>query len=107
MNNTIKKWTIGAAVMALMLSLAGISVHGQKTNDTKEVRKQQKEGSSEAREATDVFRKIMSEPDKAIPRELLEKAQAIGVFPNVVKAGFIVGVKVRFGRAVITKKPFR
>ena len=33
----------------------------------------------------------MNVPDKAIPRELLEKAEAIGVFPGVGKAGFIVG----------------
>jgi len=35
--------------------------------DAKEMRKQQKEGRGEVREATKVFREIMSVPDKAIP----------------------------------------
>lgn len=50
--------------------------------DAKEVRKQQKEGRSEVCEATKVLRKIMDVRDKAIPNELLEKAEAIGVFPK-------------------------
>lgn len=33
----------------------------------------------------------MQTPDKAIPKEILEKAKAIIVFPGVVKAAFIVG----------------
>ncbi len=103
MKNTIKKWTIGAAGMAMMLlSMAGISVSAQKTTDTREIRKQQKEGRKEAREATNVFRKIMNVPDKAIPRELLEKAEGIGVFPSVVKAGFIVGG--RGGDGVVARR---
>ena len=91
MKNTIKELTVGAAGMALMLFLVGIPVLAQKTTDAKEIRKQQKEGRKDVREATDVLRKIMKVPDKAIPRELLEKAEAIGVFPSVVKVGFIVG----------------
>ncbi len=91
MKNTIKELTVGAAGMALMLFLVGIPVLAQKMTDAKEIRKQQKEGRKDVREATDVLRKIMKVPDKAIPRELLEKAEAIGVFPSVVKAGFIVG----------------
>lgn len=59
--------------------------------DAKEIREQQREGRKEVREATRVLREIMRTPDKAIPRELLEKAEGIGFFPSVVKAGFIVG----------------
>jgi len=44
----------------------------------------------------------MSVPDKAIPRELLERAEAIGVFPSVVKAGFIVGG--RGGDGVVARR---
>lgn len=88
--------------MAFMLSLVGILVPAQKTIDAKEIRKQQKEGRKDVREATDVLRKIMNVPDKAIPRELLEKAEAIGVFPSVVKAGFIVGG--RGGDGVVARR---
>ena len=102
MKNTIKKLTIGAAGMVLMLSLMGIPVSAQTATDAKVIRKQQKEGSKDVREATDVLRKIMNVPDKAIPRELLEKAEAIGVFPSVVKAGFIVGG--RGGDGVVARR---
>lgn len=44
----------------------------------------------------------MNVPEKGIPRELLEKAEAIGVFPNVVKAGFIVGG--RGGDGVVARR---
>ena len=88
--------------MAFMLSLVGILVPAQKTIDAKEIRKQQKEGRKDVREATDVLRKIMNVPDKAIPRELLEKAEAISVFPSVVKAGFIVGG--RGGDGVVARR---
>lgn len=43
------------------------------------------------RDADRVLRQIMAKPDRAIPRELLERAHAIGVFPGVKKAAFIVG----------------
>ena len=41
--------------------------------------------------ATTVFEEIMEAPDNAIPRALLEKAEAVAVIPNTVKAGFIFG----------------
>jgi lipid-binding SYLF domain-containing protein len=91
MRNTIKKWAVGGLAIVMTLSFGSFSTYAQQTMDAKEMRKQQKEGREDAREATQVFRKIMSVPDRAIPQELLEKAEAIGVFPNVVKAGFIVG----------------
>jgi lipid-binding SYLF domain-containing protein len=90
MKNTIKKWVLSSLAIVLTVSFGGITIPAQQTMDAKEMRKQQKEGRDEVREATKVLRQIMSVPDKTIPQELLEKAEAIGVFPNVVKAGFIV-----------------
>ncbi|HSE98631.1 MAG TPA: lipid-binding SYLF domain-containing protein [Blastocatellia bacterium] len=49
------------------------------------------EAMEESREASEVFNEIMKTPDKAIPKELLEKAEAIAVFPDVIKAALIVG----------------
>jgi lipid-binding SYLF domain-containing protein len=43
------------------------------------------------RESATVFSEIMGAPDKAIPRSVLEKAEAIAVFPSTLKAGFIFG----------------
>ncbi len=102
MKNTIKKWTLTGLAMVLTVSFGGISIRAQQTMDAKEMRKQQKEGRSEVREATKTLREIMNVPDKAIPQELLEKAEAIGVFPNVVKAGFIVGG--RGGDGVVARR---
>jgi lipid-binding SYLF domain-containing protein len=102
MRNTIKKWAVGGLAIVMTLSFGSFSTYAQQTMDAKEMRKQQKEGREDAREATQVFRKIMSVPDRAIPQELLEKAEAIGVFPNVVKAGFIVGG--RGGDGVVARR---
>lgn len=102
MRNTSMKWaSIGLAIV-FSVSITEISVSAQQTMDAKEIRKQEKEGREEVREATKVFRQIMNVPDKAIPQELLEKAEAIGVFPNVVKAGFIVGG--RGGDGVVARR---
>src|SRR6266498_2855339 len=55
-----------------------------------------------SREAAEVFTEIMNIRDKAIPQELLDKAEAIAVFPDVVKAAFIFGGKG--GQGVISKR---
>jgi lipid-binding SYLF domain-containing protein len=44
-------------------------------------------------EAAAVFSEIMATPDKAIPQDLLEKAQCIVIVPGVKKGAFIVGGK--------------
>ncbi|MEE2637079.1 MAG: lipid-binding SYLF domain-containing protein [Acidobacteriota bacterium] len=41
--------------------------------------------------ATTVFEEIMEAPDNAVPRAILERAEAIAIIPNTVKAGFIFG----------------
>jgi lipid-binding SYLF domain-containing protein len=43
------------------------------------------------RDAATVFGEIMAAEDKAIPGAILNKANGIAIFPNTVKAGFIVG----------------
>lgn len=55
-----------------------------------------------SREAAEVFTEIMNVRDKAIPKELLDKAEAIAVFPGVIKAAFIFGGKG--GQGVISKR---
>jgi len=102
MKNTIKNLMTSVTAMALTLCFAAAAVPAQEMMSAKEMRKQQKEGRGEAREATKVFLEIMNVPDKGIPRELLDKAEAVGVFPNVVKAGFIVGG--RGGDGVVARR---
>lgn len=55
-----------------------------------------------ASDAAKVFTEIMNVRDNAIPKELLDKAEAIAVFPGVIKAAFIFGG--RGGQGVISKR---
>ncbi len=57
-----------------------------------------KDEKNQSQKAAEVFREIMDIPDKEIPREILDKAECVAVFPQVIKAGFIVGG--RGGRGV-------
>jgi len=53
---------------------------------------------SQSDKAARVFKEIMDAPDKGIPQSLLDKAECVAVFPNVLKAGF--GIGGRGGRGV-------
>src|SRR6266478_9807822 len=55
-----------------------------------------------AQEASEVFTQIMNVREKAIPKDLLDRAEAIAVFPDVIKAAFIFGGKG--GQGVISKR---
>jgi len=50
-------------------------------------------------DSVQVFDEIMSVPDKAIPRELLDKAFCIGIIPSMKRGGFIFGG--RYGKGVL------
>jgi len=43
--------------------------------------------------STDVINEIMGIPEKGIPSDLLKYCRAVAIFPNVLKGGFIFGVK--------------
>jgi lipid-binding SYLF domain-containing protein len=47
-----------------------------------------------------VLSEIMNAGDKAIPEDLLHRAQCVGIIPNLKRAGFIVGAK--YGKGVLT-----
>jgi len=51
------------------------------------------------RESAAVLNEVMNAPDKGIPQDLMERAQCVGVVPNLKRAGFIVGAK--YGRGVV------
>ena len=75
---------VAGAIIAVAI-LAGVT-HAEKT-DPKKIA----EASRDAQKAADAFTEIMNVPERAIPQSLLDKAEAIAVFPAVIKAGFIVG----------------
>ena len=53
-----------------------------------------------AQNAARVLAEIMALPDKRVPSHLIEKAEAIAVIPDVVKAGLVIGG--RHGRGLIS-----
>ncbi|HEV2705609.1 MAG TPA: lipid-binding SYLF domain-containing protein [Pyrinomonadaceae bacterium] len=64
--------------------------------------KQQKDAQKKATDAARVFEQIMAAPDHSVPKELLDKAEAVAVFPGVLKAGLLVGG--RGGSGVISRR---
>lgn len=52
------------------------------------------------RAATVVLDEMMNASDQAIPLSILERAEAIAIFPSVKKAGFVVGGQ--WGRGIIS-----
>ncbi|MCA1628116.1 MAG: lipid-binding SYLF domain-containing protein [Acidobacteria bacterium] len=93
-----------ASVLAtvLLLCLAMTAVLGQNSNAQRTDQRRLNEAAKESRDATKVFNEIMRVPDKAIPKELLNKAEAIAVFPGVLRAAFVIGG--RGGDGVISRR---
>ena len=92
----------GCALALALLSGVPAGAAAQKKKPS-ETAKEQAEARKQAEKAAKVFREIMSVPDKAIPRELLENAEAVAVFPDVFKAGVIL-VGGRGGRGIISRR---
>src|SRR5882757_6590889 len=86
-------WTTG--VISLVLATS-VFAQAQTKTDTKDIKDQVQQSEKAAK----VFSEIMDTPDKGIPKDLLDKAKCVAVFPNVIKAGFIVGG--RGGRGVVS-----
>ena len=60
------------------------------------------EAASQSAKAAKAFDEIMRIPDKAIPQELLARAKAIAVFPQVIKVALNVGGEG--GRGVVSRR---
>src|ERR1043165_4612283 len=85
-------------MLCLMLLTGLAAAQGKQTKQAKKIT----EATERSRRAAKVFTEIMAAPDKAIPKDLLDKAEAVAVFPNVIKAGFILGG--RGGSGVISRR---
>ena len=69
------------------------------------VRKRAADAARHSNEASEVLRKIMSVPERAVPRDLLESAEAVAICPGVLKAAFIVGG--RKGDCIISRRTLK
>jgi lipid-binding SYLF domain-containing protein len=95
MNFSIRGTLTGAVSVAILLAISAVSVPAQKKTRIQDAARH-------ASTAAKTFTEIMNVRDKAIPKELLDKAEAIAVFPGVIKAAFVVGG--RGGQGVISKR---
>jgi lipid-binding SYLF domain-containing protein len=86
--------TLGLALMLCLATTVSLAQGGSN--------KRTKDAQRHASAAAKVFNEIMGVREQMIPRELLDKAEAIAVFPGVVKAAFIVGG--RGGQGVISRR---
>jgi len=78
-----------ALVIGLAVLLGAASVAGAQSREATIVR-----------DATTVFDEIMAAPDKQVPQAILDKAEAIAVFPGVLRAAFVFGGQR--GRGIIS-----
>lgn len=85
-----------------MIAMILVAAIGNTAYAQKNKAKKLAEASREAQKAADAFTEIMNIAEKAIPQGLLDRAEAIAVFPDVIKAGFIIGG--RGGHGVISRR---
>lgn len=87
-----------SALMALILTAGFVAAQTNSKQNKKDIKEAKKTSSA----AVKLFNKIMNEPDKAIPKDLLERAEAVAIFPGVVNAAFIFGG--RGGVGIISRR---
>src|SRR5580698_1166700 len=58
------------------------------------------EANKRIRESASVLGEILGARDRAVPKDLLERAHCVGIVPSLKRVGFIVGAK--YGKGVIT-----
>ena len=87
--------TLCALILVGLLVVSAVVTPAQNKNRTKDAARH-------AGDASETFTDIMNVKDKAIPQELLDTAEAIAVFPGVIKAAFVIGG--RGGQGVISRR---
>lgn len=97
MFHSIKVFRLTVVVVLAVLCVDLIASAQPRSKNASKLAKAAKE----AQAAANTFTEIMNVPDKAIPQNLLDKAEAVAVF-EVLKAGFIVGG--RTGHGVISRR---
>jgi len=82
--------------------LLAASTNAVAQQDRERSTKKARAAAEQSAKAARVFNEIMGTRERSIPRDLLDRAEAVAVFPGVIKAGFIVGG--RGGRGVISRR---
>jgi lipid-binding SYLF domain-containing protein len=90
---------------SVLLFATAPTAQAQSTNaDTKKhgTYKSDKESSERIAKAAEVLQDLTSAKDKRIPNDLLERADAIAVVPNMIKGAF--GIGGRYGKGVVSQR---
>src|SRR5258707_9081079 len=99
MNRSVKGMFLLALVMGLV-STASITASAQQERDRSA--KKARAAAEQSAKAARVFDQIMGTRERSIPQDLIDRAEAVAVFPGVLKGGFIVGG--RGGSGVISRR---
>ncbi|MDT5270463.1 MAG: YSC84-like protein 1 [Acidobacteriota bacterium] len=101
------RFSFRAATLALATAAALCVLHVEASAQKRgaPVPKRAADAARHSKEAAEVLRKIMSVPEKEIPRDLLESAEAVAICPGVLKAAFIVGG--RKGDCIISRRTLK
>jgi lipid-binding SYLF domain-containing protein len=88
----MRKTILRASAACLLLAAMTLPAHAREASESDEVKR--------VRMASEAFREIMQAPDSAIPQAILDKAEGIAVFPNVLKLALSFGGE--YGKGVIS-----
>src|SRR6266705_4519355 len=94
---SFKRMTFSIVLLVITIANTGFAQTGRERSS-----KKARAAAEQSARAARVFNEIMGTREKSIPRDLLNKAEAIAVFPGVIKVGFIVGG--RAGHGVISRR---
>src|SRR5262245_33680965 len=83
-------YAVAAFCLVVAMSLVGMS---QDKHDSKHKDSKHNDAADEVTKAAEGLRDIMKAPDKAIPRDVLDSAECVAIFPHTIKGGFIIGVR--------------
>jgi lipid-binding SYLF domain-containing protein len=95
---TRRSLSLSMGILVIFPLMGNAFAQTNRERNTKKTREAAKQSAKAAR----VFDEIMGTREKSVPRDLLDRAEAVAVFPSVLKAGFIGGL--RGGSGVISRR---
>lgn len=102
MMTKLKKVLLLTLALVAVLCVGFGDTSAQRRRSAKAAPKRSADAARHSNEAAKVLNKVMAVPEKEIPRDLLESAEAVAVCPGVVKAAFILGG--RKGDCIISRR---
>lgn len=87
-------------IIAAFIAPSIAALNAETSQEKKETAKNVQKADRTLEDAAQVLEEAVSAPDKGIPKDLLERAECVGVFPGLAKGAFIVGGE--FGTGVFT-----